>query len=315
MKIKIEKMASAKHFKWLSELNTATNTPFEWNKSLKSFWCKSCEKAINADQKEQLKQHKKSQKHQANSSLKRPLVQTPLEFKDPKAKRQCTREEEVGQELCDALLSANIPIHKMNNPKFRGFLEKNVKITFPSVTTLREKHVPQSFENAIEMIRKDLEGKKLWMSIDETTDATGKKVANVILGELSSDTYCKPYLANCAFLEAADAAHIARLANDTLNFLWPGFDKDLLKLMVSDAARYMVKAGKDLKIFYPSLVHVTCLCHGLHRVCEIIRESFSSVNNLIATGKKIFVKAPSRVQIFRESNPNLPLPPTPVVTR
>ena len=60
--------------------------------------------------KEQLRQHQKSKKHQANSSLKRPLVQSPLEFKDPKAKRQCTREEEVGQELCDALLAASLEL-------------------------------------------------------------------------------------------------------------------------------------------------------------------------------------------------------------
>ena len=69
--------------------------------------------------KEQLRQHQKSKKHQANSSLKRPLVQSPLEFKDPKAKRQCTREEEVGQELCDALLAANILfLVKTLEPKF-----------------------------------------------------------------------------------------------------------------------------------------------------------------------------------------------------
>ena len=121
-------------------MNTAKDTPFEWKTSIKSFWCKSCEKPINAEMKEQLRQHQKSKKHQANSSLKRPLVQSPLEFKDPKAKRQCTREEEVGQELCDALLAANIPIHKMNHPKFRGVLEKNMKITLPSVGLLVMQH-------------------------------------------------------------------------------------------------------------------------------------------------------------------------------
>lgn len=34
-------------------------------------------------------------------------------------------------------------------------------------------------------------------------------------------------------------------------------------LFVTDAVPYMVKSIKALKIFYPKLVHVTCIAHGL----------------------------------------------------
>ena len=306
-------MNSSKATKWLSEVNTSDKNPFDYNASCKKFWCLPCEKFIAADMKSQLKQHKDSAKHRSNTTLKRKLVQPQLSFND--AKKVCTKEEVVGQKLCDTLLACNIPIHKLEHPKLREFLEENIGLKMPSSSTVRQKYVPKSFENAMDSIKKDLEGKNIWLSIDETTDKVGRKVANVIVGELSSEKYCKPYLVKVDFLESADSAAIARLANDTLKELWPTFDCNLLKVFVSDAAPYMIKAGKDLNIFYPAMIHITCLCHGLHRVCEHIREMFPSVNNLISTIKKVFLKAPSRIQAFKQSCPNLPLPPEPVLSR
>jgi hypothetical protein len=85
--------------------------------------------------------------------------------------------------------------------------------------------------------------------------------------------------------------------------------------MVSDAVAYMIKAASNLKIFYTNLIHCTCLAHGLNRVAETIRLQFPLVNALISQGKKIFLKAPLRVQIFKEKMPGIPLPPQPVLTR
>ena len=55
--------------------------------------------------------------------------------------------------------------------------------------------------------------------------------------------------------------------------------------------------------------------HALHRVCETIRVLYPNVDKLIANTKKVFVKSPSRVKIFKTRAPNTPLPPTPVITR
>nr|CAH7760199.1 unnamed protein product [Callosobruchus chinensis] len=86
-------------------------------------------------------------------------------------------------------------------------------------------------------------------------------------------------------------------------------------VFVSDAAPYMVKDGQALKVFYPKLLHITCLAHGLHRVAEEIRKEFGIVNKLISSTKKVFLKAPSRVQEYKERLPNLALPPEPILTR
>ena len=78
---------------------------------------------------------------------------------------------------------------------------------------------------------------------------------------------------------------------------------------------YMLSARKTLKDLYPKLIHTTCLAHGLHRVVETIREQNPEVNKLISVGKKIFLKAPKRVDAFKKHLPGVSLPPEPVSTR
>jgi hypothetical protein len=67
----------------------------------------------------------------------------------------------------------------------------------------------------------------------------------------------------------------------------------------------MVIAGQQLKTTYPNLVHVTCLAHGCNRVAEHIRNEFPDVNVLISSVKKVFIKSPLRVQLYREKLPNV----------
>jgi len=98
--------------------------------------------------------------------------------------------------------------------------------------------------------------------------------------------------------------------------LWPeGIKRDNVLLFVSDAVPYMVKAGKALSSLYTKMNHITCLAHAVHRVCEEIRKNFLKIDSLISNGKKIFLKAPSRVLIFKNNAPCIPLPPQPIITR
>ena len=68
-------------------------------------------------------------------------------------------------------------------------------------------------------------------------------------------------------------------------------------------------------MLYPKLVHLTCLSHGLHCIAEIIRYQYPEVEALVSNVKKVFVKAPSRVRLFRELAKIFPLPPQPVIGR
>jgi hypothetical protein len=62
------------------------------------------------------------------------------------------------------------------------------------------------------------------------------------------------------------------------------------------------------------MVPLTCLVHGLHRVAEEIRGNYPDVDNFISNVKKIFLKAPLRVEKFKQA-PSQPLPPKAVLTR
>ncbi|CAH0563174.1 unnamed protein product [Brassicogethes aeneus] len=99
-------------------------------------------------------------------------------------------------------------------------------------------------------------------------------------------------------------------------FVWPtGINYEKVLLLVSDAAPYMVKAGAGFKLMYSKMIHLTCLVHGVHRVAETIRSLYPTVNTIISNVKNVFVKAPSRVAHFKKMEPDLQLPPQPILTR
>lgn len=77
----------------------------------------------------------------------------------------------------------------------------------------------------------------------------------------------------------------------------------------------MIKSARTIKIFYPKLIHLTCLAHGINRVAETIRSSYPEIDKLIANIKKNFVKSPSRINFFKEKTSGLALPPQPIITR
>jgi hypothetical protein len=77
----------------------------------------------------------------------------------------------------------------------------------------------------------------------------------------------------------------------------------------------MFKAANGLEnIRWSKMVHVTCLAHAFHSVAKEIRGSYPDVDKLISYVKKGFIKAPMRVQQFKQEAPSLPLPPHPVLT-
>jgi len=98
--------------------------------------------------------------------------------------------------------------------------------------------------------------------------------------------------------------------------LWPeGIQYLKVLLFLSDAAAYMKLAGKTLRNIFPKLIHLTCMAHALHNVCEKIIAMYGSVNRLVSCGKKIFVKSQNRRELFKEKCGDIPLPPQPVKTR
>ena len=125
------------------------------------------------------------------------------------------------------------------------------------------------YVDILEKIRADIGDSYIWISADETTDTLGRFIANLIVGKLDSEAASKPYLIYCKPLVTTNSSTIARFINDGLKVLWPdGVKEERVLLLYTDAAAYMLKAGKSLNVFYPNLVHVTCMAHALQRVAE-----------------------------------------------
>jgi hypothetical protein len=79
------------------------------------------------------------------------------------------------------------------------------------------------------------------------------------------------------------------------------------RLFVIDGAAYMLKCGRHLKVFHPKIMHITCLADMLNLVAETIRRSYENGDRLIANVKKIFVKAPLRVEVYKKRVKEVPL--------
>lgn len=277
-------------------------------------FCKVCQITINSEKKFNVIQHIRTYKH--TKGLKRREYQI-LEPKPPSLLIGLpTTRSPFNTDLCEALLAANIPLNKLSNSKFRTFLEKYTGKNIPYETTLRNEYIDDVYYMVIENIKNDIGKNKIWVSVDETCDADGRIIANVIVGILKPDVAGSRFLVHSEETEKTNHTTICKLFEKAMGIIWPGdILYDNVLLFLTDAAPYMVKAGSVLKSLYTKMVHVSCAAHGIHRVAEEIRARFDSVDDLISNVKKTFRKAPSRVLFFKTEAPGVKLPPEPITTR
>ena len=228
-----------------------------------------------------------------------------------------TSNNKFHRDLCYAMLSADIPLNKLGNIAFKNFLSTYIGRSIPDQTTLRKYYVSSLCNETITILRNKVAGRKIWVSLDETTDIEQRYIICFIFGVLGDEAEIdKSYLANITILQKVNHSTVATFFNDSLMKLWPEqILYENVLLAVTDAATYMCKAMTGLKVLYSNMIHVTCLAHGLHRVADLVRSNYTLANNFISLVKRIFVKSPSRLRQFHELAPDVPLPPSPVITR
>ena len=100
------------------------------------------------------------------------------------------RNDEFCMDLATMLVSADIPVWKLDQPQMREFFSKYLKpeLSLPSESTIRKNYIPKLYEQRMDEIRNDLKDEYLWVSEDETTDACGRFVVNVLAGALKEDS-------------------------------------------------------------------------------------------------------------------------------
>lgn len=299
-----------------STLNALVNEYNDFTTDGQVLFCKYCEVVVSASKKFQVQQHIQTAKHAMKkyaktSAKQQTLLPTTLARPGPK-------HSQFNQDLCKAFVSADIPLNKLNNKELVSFLEKYTDQKVPNESTLRKNYVPDLYNETLDRLREKVGDNSIWVSLDETTDVDERCVANFVFGILGPEEERDKsmYLLNLKVLDKVNHSTVAAFFTDSLGILWvDGIKYDRVLLACTDAAPYMVKCMTGLEILFPKMIHVTCLAHGLHRVAELARAILPEVNVLISTVKKVFLKAPSRKERFRQIAGTVPLPPSPVVTR
>jgi len=158
------------------------------------------------------------------------------------------------------MLGANIPLNKLNNPQFKDFLAKYTGQNIPAEPTLRIGYIDSCYTKIMNEIKKRVDGKKIWISMDETTDIEGRYIVNTIIGILTPDSPGEIFLINVEELDKINHSTICKAFDRSLFLIWPeGIRYDDMLLFLTDATPYMKKAARHLQVFYTKIVHVTCL--------------------------------------------------------
>ena len=101
-----------------------------------------------------------------------------------------------------------------------------------------------------------------------------------------------------------------------ISLLWPNeVKKDKVLLFLTDAASYMYVAANNLRLEYPKMIHLTCLCHGLNLVYKFIKKEYEGSFGLVKLARQLFTNCNTRRHLFHEKFEKVPFPPSYSQTR
>ena len=258
--------------------------------------CNLCDVLVKCDKKFFVESHRKSKQHQRKlkTKSKSQSKQTVLQLDQVNFKEQ----------VVSSFLAADIPLHKLNHPSLKSLFATIGKV-LPSETAART-CVAKLASQKEEQIQELLRDKKISLIVDKAEIAKQKYIS-VLVGSLDAPN--QTFLIDCHPLDSGrnvNSSIILHTVDDILRQL--EIKRENFSLFLTDAARYMSLAGKTLKEFYPSLMHVTCVAHLLHNCAMRVRAHFKNIDEAIAT-----IKNTDRKKDFHDAG--LPSPPDPVVTR
>ena len=157
------------------------------------------------------------------------------------------------ENVTKAFLSAAIPLYKLNNTHIKN-LFRDVVHRLSSETTCRRTALQLS-EDELTRIQNAVHDKQIFFLVDEST-LSCKQYLNILVGSLETPNVS--YLYDCQPLKCAPNGNvIAQAVDDAVRNI--GTDRRFFCLLLSDAAKYTIAAGKALKSLYPKPFHVMCI--------------------------------------------------------
>ncbi len=257
-------------------------------------FCKICGVIVSYKRRSSVLAHRKTAMHNNKSKL----MKGEQSFLDLSNKSFAMR-------ISNAFLCSDIPLYKLRNPSIKE-LFNSIGHPIPSETTCRNA-MEQIYTDKYNSIKNLLENKKVFLIIDETSHLD-KKYFNILIGDIEMPT--KTFLIETFIVKnSLNAKEVVEYVNTSLKNFAVKIENFIL--LVSDAARYMVKAGEIIKKNNNNLFHITCIAHLLHNCALKIKDHFINVNCLISTIKTALIKCKDRQNMFY----SIPLPPYTIVTR
>ncbi|KAF7684907.1 hypothetical protein CDIK_4344 [Cucumispora dikerogammari] len=181
-----------------------------------------------------------------------------------------------------------------------------LNITFPCETSLRSK-VEELANKKRETMKNILKDRNFIFIFDERL-FNNKKFVNIIASSFSEPN--NKLLIKCIkIFESSNYTLSCQIIDDTIKEY--NLTRKCFKLLISDAASYMIKAVQSLKVFYKNMLHITCISHLYHNCAMKIRNAFTDVDFLISSMKALVIKNVKKQKLFKEFKQI----PKPVVTR
>jgi len=115
-------------------------------------FCKLCEVKVAAEKRFTVQQHIGREKHKRAVEHSNKQKKAQLLLSQSIAKKVDTSSE-FCKELCDVLVSANIPLSKINNPELKRFLEHHMRRSLPEESTLGKNYIPLCYDKTMQNIK------------------------------------------------------------------------------------------------------------------------------------------------------------------
>ena len=262
-------------------------------------YCNSCSQTVRVSKKSQkfcLKSHEESNRHKTNF------------LKWNKSRQISTREQliesrgnEFYQDIAELFTFANLALDKLTHPIFTKFFQKWCSKRPPDASTIRKFYMRPIYEKIVRKIRAEIGSNWIYVQLDESV-INGRRIYSILIGKLDgnpSDTYLLDIL---QIEDNANNVNAVQSLSEALKVLWPeALLYENVRLLISDQAAYMLKAGANLREgLFPKLMHITCLCHALSRVCEEIRVAYPKIDRIVTYLKNVLVRSPRRMALLEE---------------
>lgn len=154
--------------------------------------CKICNITVDYVRRQSITDHLQSKRHSQQTAKRKadsdakitPKRQTTLAICSERQTAASSAKEDL---IVGLVLSANIPMEKLDNPQIRDFIAASVKGgDIPRANWLREHYVPKVYSKQQAEVISKLAGKKVAIIADETSDVAGRYVVNVLLQPLDA---------------------------------------------------------------------------------------------------------------------------------